>query len=192
MSHYQLRVKPPTSSAIWDAAETLPKSYNAFPAFMLASSKKGDCALNHKHSRRLALCASKLRKLRFDRHQYPTNYRNYWRYRKQFETRDPNFNNLPFDPQAMLEAFNQAKNEYTYNQPHYVDEFCPLHIIMQATAEMLWVLEKRLEPDRQIVRKFQRRFRDGTHNYKRKNLCRHLGYYSYRRQDIIALLKKEK
>ena len=152
---------------------------------MLDSSKKNDCVRDHKQSRRLARCASKLKRLRFDRRLYPTNHRNYWRYRKQFETKEPCFNDLPFDPQAMIAAFNASKNELFFDEPHYVDDFCPLHIMMQATAEMLWVLEKRLEPNKKIVKKFQRNFRDGTHNYKRKCLCRYLSVYSYTRQDIL-------
>lgn len=190
MNRYNLRKRPTTANMIWQAAETLPKSYEAFPLVMLDTCKKYDCALDHKYSRRLALVASKLKKLRFDRHRYPTSHRYHERYRKQFVTRDPNFDKLPFDPQAMLDAFISVKNESIFNHAHYVDEFCPLHLIMQATAEMLWVLEKNLEPNRKIVKAFKKKFRDGTHDYKRVNLCRHLGYYSYTRHDILTIRKE--
>ena len=192
MSKYNLRLREPKLTALWEAAEALPKSYEVFDCFMLDACKRNDCTLDHKRSRKLAICANKLRGLRFDRHRYPTNYRNYWRYRKQFESREPDFNKIPFDPQAMIEAFHAAKNELAFDEPHYIDVFCPLHIMMQATAEMLWTLEKRLQRNKQVLRAFQRKFRSGVHNYKRKCMCRHLGYYSYTRQDILDILRLKK
>lgn len=189
MDRYNLRKRPTDVSAIWEAAETLPKSYNTLGTFMLIPSKRDDYVKDHKQSRRLSCCANKIRGLRFDRRRYPTNWRNFWRYKKQFQTHHPNFDNISFDPQALLKAFHAQRNELLFDEPHYVNQNCPLHIMMQATADMLWTLEKRLDPQPKKVKEFQRRFRDGTHNYKRKCLCRYLSKYSYTRQDILQGLK---